>query len=446
MIAKKLSRRQVLRGMLKGAAVSMSLPILDCFLNESGTAWASGAPLPVRFGTWHWGCGMNRDRWVPKTVGADYDVPVELKPMEPYKHLVNVLSDFRVMLDGKANHVHFSGNAAVRTGVAPTRARKVEAPSFDTFISRHIGKDTRFRSLEIACTGRSAHSYSWQSANVTNPAETSPAALYTRIFGSGFQDPNVAEFTPDPRALAMQSVLSVVSDDRRRLIKQVGAADRQRLDQFFTSVRQLEQQIELQLQKPAPLEACSVPAKTPDTVVGSDIEVVKENHRLFSRLLAMALACNQTKVFNLVFSDSASSLVRSGLGSTHHVFTHEEPFDEELGYQIQSTWFLERSMEAWGEFLQALTEIPEGSGTLLDNCLVLAMSDCEVARFHTVDGIPMMIAGKAGGRVKTGLHIPGNNDPVTRVGLTLQMLMGVAVNQWGTKSLATSKPINEIVA
>jgi len=79
----KMNRRNILRGMLGGGAVTVGMPLLDCFLNTNGTALASGAPLPVRFGTWNWGCGINPQRWVPTKVGAGYDLPVELKAIEP---------------------------------------------------------------------------------------------------------------------------------------------------------------------------------------------------------------------------------------------------------------------------------------------------------------------------------------------------------------------------
>src|SRR5471032_2685384 len=104
-----LKRRRVLRGMLNGGAVTVALPLLDCFLNNNGTALASGAPLPIRFGTWFWGLGVNPARWVPEKVGADYDIKSELSAIEPYKSRISVLSGFDVLLDGQPNIPHFSG-------------------------------------------------------------------------------------------------------------------------------------------------------------------------------------------------------------------------------------------------------------------------------------------------------------------------------------------------
>ena len=117
-----------------------------------------------------------------------------------------------------------------------------------------------------------------------------------------------------------------------------------------------------------------------------------------------------------------------------------------LGYQEQVGWFATQSMVAWKDFLDALAGIPEGDGTLLDNCLVLAHSDCSIAKAHAVEGIPTMIAGSAGGRIRTGFHMAGRADPVTRIGLTVQQAIGLQVEKWGTRSMETNRTITELIA
>ena len=111
-------------------------------------------------------------------------------------------------------------------------------------------------------------------------------------------------------------------------------------------------------------------------------------------LLAMALVCNQTKVFNMVYSDSGSSLTRKGLDKSHHAFTHEEPVDPAKGYQLTSSDFVDAAMKEWAYFVEKLAATPEGDGSLLDRCLVYAHSDCQVAKVHSITGLPMMTAGK----------------------------------------------------
>ena len=101
-------------------------------------------------------------------------------------------------------------------------------------------------------------------------------------------------------------------------------------------------------------------------------------------------------------------------------------------------------MIAWREFLDALSGIPEGDGTLLDNCLVLAHSDCSIAKAHAVESIPTMVAG-GGDRVRTGYHMAGNADPISRIGLTVQQAMGLQVERWGSLSMETNKSITELL-
>jgi len=441
-----LTRRTALKGMLGGTAVTVGLPLLDCFLNSTGTALAAGGPLPLRFGTWFWGCGMTPDRFVPKTLGANYEITTELEAVAPFKDRMVVLTGFKAILDGRSNFPHSSGNIAVRTGVAPDKADDFANPTIDILVGDVVGTGTRFRSIEVTATGDIRHSYSARSAGARNPSEISPVALYTRIFGPDFQDPNAADFKPDPRIMLRKSVLSAVSEHRAHFLKGLGAADTARLDQYFTSLRQAEQQLELQLQKPPPAEACIVPKSPKELAVGTEVNQAAETHALMADLLAMAVACNQTRVFNVVFSDSASSLRKTGSSTTHHQLTHEEQVDSSVGYQPQATWFVEQSLTALGVFVRALAAVKEGDGTLLDNMLLFAHSDTQFAKTHSVDGIPIMLIGKAGGRIKTGQHIAGNGDPISRVGLTVQQIMGVSADRWGTGSMQTTKTIGEIVA
>jgi len=402
--------------------------------------------LPVRFGTWTWGCGMTASRWVPQNTGAGYDIPPELKAITALKNKVSLFSGFTVQTDGRENKTHQTGSVSIRTGTAPSGTVYYEQPTIDILISDVIGTDTRFRSLEMAATGNPEHSYSVRSQSVVNPAVPSPAALYERVFGPDFQDPNAGNFKPDPKIMVRNSVLSAVKDERADFMRDLSPADRIRMDQYFTSIRQLEQQLDLQLQKPEPLGACSIPKQGEQMTPGTEITAVSHNHKLMSIILAHALACNQTKVFNMVFSDWTSSLRKQGSSETAHATTHNETEDPKLGYQVEVSWFVEQAMNGWGAFLETLNGIPEGDGTLLDNSIVFAHSDTQFARAHTIDGIPMMVAGTGGGRIKSGIHMAGNGEVVTRVGLTLQQAMKVPVNKWGTGSMATSKPISEILA
>ena len=259
-----LSRRRALRGVMNGAVVAVGLPLLDIFLDGNGTALAAtGAPLPIRFGTWFWGLGVNPSRWFPSKAGPNYELKPELAPIKEFQSKINVLGNFNVLLDGAPNLPHTSGGPAIRTGRALTADRGLPGESFDVTISDQIGKRTRFSSLEVSAIGDARNSLSGRGGGNLNPSEVTPAALYQRIFGLGFKDPNSATFTPDPQVMARRSVLSAVTDERKALEQAVGAADKQKLDQYFTSVRQLENQLDVELTKPQPLTPASYRARSP---------------------------------------------------------------------------------------------------------------------------------------------------------------------------------------
>ena len=446
-------RRAVLRGMLNGLGVGVALPFLDCFLNENGTALASGLPLPARFGTWYWGCGHTPGHAVAERTASGQGIEFldECAPLKPYAKHINYFGGFNSPLDGLTNYVHHSGWVSARTGTAPPNTGDIPAPTFDLLIADAIGDGTRFRTLDINSMGNPKVSYSARNTYSRGAAEGSALGLYTRVFGAGFADPNSADFTPDPDVMVRKSVLSAVMEDSKKLQNRVGKADQARLDAYFTSIRQLENQLALQMEKPAPNRACVRPkdaAGKYDQPLAS-IAVVDEvaaNHKILTEILVMAVACNQTKVFNMVFNDAFSSIRRQGDSNTHHTLTHEEETDPKLGYQPGAFWFNCQVMKGCADFVAAFAKFPEGDKSLLDNTLIFAGSETSYARLHGINNLPMMTFGAGGGRVKTGMHIVGNGDPVTRVGYTVMRAMGLSMPKWGTKSLETSKAITEILA
>jgi hypothetical protein len=452
-LTRRVPRRAVLRGLLQGAAVTVALPLLDCYLNNSGTALASGARLPVRFGTWFWGLGFSPGYGISDK-SDQLELLEETEALRPYLSSMNFFSRFNAPLDGSGNLVHYSGIIVARTATAPSTSSDIPAPTIDTLVADAIGKDSRFRSISVASAGGARASYSARNSGERNAAEISPAALYTRLFGPDFTDPNKADFVPNPDVMLRKSVLSAVMENTQRLAKTVGAADRQRLDAYFTSIREMEQQLALQLQKPEPIKSCNVPSPVQregseaDSVESgnSDIEVVLKANKVFAQLIAMAFACNQARVFNMTFSPGGSNLRRLGQGSTHHTLSHEEPKDAKLGYQPTVSWFNRRTMQGCADFVEAFASIPEGAGTLLDNTLIMAHSDTNDASVHALDAIPVMTFGRAGGGMKTGHHIKGNGDPISRVGLTVMQAVGVPIATWGAKTSRTSRPAQDVLA
>jgi hypothetical protein len=439
--------------MLNGVKVCVAFPILDRFLNSNGTAYAAdGARLPVRFGTYFWGLGLTDTptggtRWVPSKTGPGYEIMPELESLRPVKNKVSVFSGFRVIGDGRPNLVHWSGHASILSGVAPATPGQFDAPSLDSRIADAIGGATRFKVIDVdASASRQPVSYSTRTGNTFATPETTPLALYTRLFGEGFQDPNSDHWKPDPSIMLRQSVLSAVKDQRKDLIAGVGKADQIKLDQYFTSIREMENQLAIQLQKPEHCEACVVPGAPKEGQRSATVDAVRANTRAMAKLLAMGLACNQTRVFNFVHTAGTSEAYIAGESKIYHQITHDEPTDAKLGYQPETSRLAGLVMQALGDFLIELDAVKEGSGTLLDNSLIMAFSDTGYAKIHSIENIPIFLAGRAGGRHNAGQHIHATGESVTRVSLTAQQLVGAPVGEFGAGSMKTARAITEVMA
>jgi hypothetical protein len=465
-----IDRRRVLRGVLDGMAIAVGLPLLDIFLNDNGDALANvpsnavgSKGLPLCFGSWFWPLGLSHgvftsgneearllasDRdalWVPRKVGANFEYNEHLQNLKPIAGKFNIYSGTEVFLDGKTLQVHYTPAEGIFTGEISENASGYGL-SLDQIIAAQIGTHTRFRSIQVACDGNARATWSspGESAGM-NASEISPVALYTRLFGPGFADPNSAEFHPDPAIMTQKSALSAVADQRRELLRLVGANDRARLDEYFTSVRDLEEKLALELERPAPLAACQIPDQPKDKV-STDVKDIVRTHALFARLLAHALACGQTRVFNVVVSVGLTNAHIAGDPFSNHSHTHEEPVDPKLGYQPICKWFADQWLGCFTELVKTLDSIKEGPGTLLDRMVVMTFTDHGEARRHTAKMIPLLSAGNANGKMKNGLHVAALGQTSCRLGLTCLHALGIEMAAWATQSNRTDKPFSEVLS
>ena len=428
--------------MLGGTAISVGLPLLDCFLDSSGEALADGAPLPKCFASWFQGLGFAPGYWEPETIGPGYDFGLQLKTLSPLKDKINIFSGLKVFLDEHPSEAHLPGPQAVLQGgvAAP------QLPSLDQIIADKIGNHTRYRSLEVSCDG-SQESFSRRSATAINPSQPSPITLYKDLFGADFKNPNTDNFAAVPMDMARKSVLSAITDKRETLMSQVGAADRARLDDYFTSLRAMENKLQVQLEKSLPMEACTVPRITDFEVQpGMLIDEAREANRLFAGLLAYAMSCGHTNVASVNFGGASSNLRQAGSPQTFHTITHNEVIDSDLGYQKEAAWFRNQVVESLLEFVKAFESIKEGKGTLLDRAIIMYATDGGDARLHTVENIPLMTIGSGGGALKTGMHVAAQGDGVTRAGLTVMQALGVPAGSWGIESNTTTRAFTEVLA
>ena len=441
---RKFTRRSLLKGAIQGSTVVMGLPILESFLNSNGTAFADGTELPPCFGSWFFGLGLTPGRWEPEVIGSNYELPEHVAALQPIKEKLNIFSGLQIFLDGKVNQNHISGAQGQMTGVVTKSAADYDE-SFDAIIDKQFGANARFRTLEVACDGNASSGWTARGKNGKTPCQISPLELYRRIYGDGFIDPNQADFAPNPEVMVRHSVLSAVTEQRQKLMNSVSSDDRSRLDEYFSSLRDVEQKLAFELERPAPLPACSIPSMDVEEI-GTMVAQVQHTHKQFATLLSHALACGQTRIFHVTLGNAFSTLRLPGEPSAYHALTHEEPIDPELGYQPKCKVIGEQCMGFFVELLQALDSIQEGEGTLLDRSLVYAFTDHGEARLHSMKNLPVFTAGSAGGRLKTGLHISAEGDAATRVGLTIQKALGVVTNKWGAESNEVSTPFSEVLA
>jgi len=446
---KTFHRRQVLRGMLGGTAAVVGLPILDVMLNDHGTAFAAtGDSLPTRLATWFYPLGFGENDWTPKTVGAGYELPALLEPLKPYQDKLNLFTGAQAHLDGISSEPHYMGPQVAMSGVAGKTTSY--AGSMDTLVAGSIGQNTRFPLLVATCVGDPNASWVAWSDSGTQSAEVSPQALYERLFGLEFKDPNAANFTPDRAVVLRKSVLSGITDDRKRLMRTVGASDREKLDSYFTSLRSLERKLEVQMTKPEPLPAC---VKLDESqFVGKNgsvltpIDDVMARHELFTQLFVHAIACDQTRIASLTLSSGFSGIRLEGDPLSHHTYTHEEQIDAKSGLQPRCAQFTQRYMKMFHDFIAAFDNYKEGDRSLLDRMVIYAYTDHGKARYHLLTDIPSMTVGTGNGRLKTGMHFSRPNETPARVSYSVMQAMGVPIGEWGKGSNKVTSPIPGLLA
>lgn len=419
---KTLDRRTLLKGMLGAAAISVALPPLEAMMNSTGTAYAGGTAFPKRFGVWFWGNGVIPDAWTPQGEGASWTPSSLLMPLASMREHLTVITGTRV---ATLNTVpHGSGPAGVLTGDALMNGQ-FSRPSLDQVIAEEIGGDTRFRSLETGVQPSST-GFSYSGAGQVNPPETNPRALFNRLFGDGFRAPGEMT-TADPRLRLRRSVLDAVTGQAGRLRDRLGTSDRARLEQHLDGVRTIERQLQRLEENPPNLAACMRPAmpEAEYPPIGGRPQV-HEISRLISNLTAMALACDQTRVFSHMYSQPVSNVLYPNAPSGHHQLTHDEP-----GEQREVQTIIRLILGDLSYFLTALRGITEGDGTLLDHCLILCMSDCSYGRTHSLDDYPLMVAGGGNGAVRSGLHLRARGENTSKVVLALLQAMGVRAAEYG---------------
>jgi hypothetical protein len=392
-----ISRRRFLRGVsLSGAAVRVGLPPLAAMFNGNGTAYAApgtgaaGGPIEKRFVLWFNGNGIPERYWIPAETGPDYVLTPCLSPLKSLRQYVHVLSgvdNVAARRWGQGNG-HFTALCGLTTGTA-YNGRGATGPSVDYLLGKSIGSKSRFHSLQIGVAqeshGEMVHrNMSWAGFERALPPEMIPQNLFARLFGVKNQS----------WVERKKSVLDLVMDDVKDLAPALGQADRRRLDEHLTSVRDLERAI------------ASLPPdygknlKEPEDI--SDLTDYPRIAKIQSDLLVHAFASGQTRVASYMLTKCQSLTRFPWLGlahNRHHDFTHDRagsPQQQRIMRDI-CRWHVEE----FAYLLERLRSIPEGEGNVLDNTCAVFVHEHAEANSHKCNGLAILVAG---GGIRGGMH------------------------------------------
>ena len=402
-------------------------------------AGAGGARPPRRMAFLYVPNGAIMADWTPKTEGADFELPPILEPLAPFRDDLLVLSGLtcdKARPNGDGGGDHARASSAFLTGC---QARKTAGANFRSGISAdqvaasRLGDQTRLPSLELGIeryrgsgncdSGYSCvyeHTISWRSPTSPLPTEVDPRLVFERLFAERPNDPDRLK-----RNRLRSSVLDAVLDDARGLERQLGGADRQKLDQYLSCVRELEQRI---------ARAETLPPVQPpaDAVKPQSAPADLEEHfRLMCDLLVLAFQADVTRVATFMFGREGSEqqYPMVGISEGHHELTHHRNDPAKIAKIRTINTF---HIEQFAYLLGKLKAIPEGDGTLLDNCMIAYGSGNSDGNRHNHDNLPILLAGKGGGTLKTGRHVRYPKEtPLNNLWLAMLDRMGAPTEQLG---------------
>ncbi|QDV28070.1 DUF1552 domain-containing protein [Aureliella helgolandensis] len=436
MTSPRISRRTLLRG----TSAALGLPMLNCMLPKTrllGATPAAAKP-PVRLAWVFFPNGTNPDSWEPKKTGADWELTPSLASLKEHKQDVSILSGLaqvnaRSLGDGPGDHARsaaafLTGAHPVKTSGADMRAGK----SADQFAAEHYGRATRLASIELGTeAGRAAGScdsgyacaysnnISWRTSTQPMAKEVNPKLAFERLFGNGA----VGTQTGKKELLFQRSILDIVAEDAADLQRSLGYQDRQKLDEYFTSVRDVEQRID-RMTEPLPFD---VSAQRPD----EKPEDIQEHIRLMYDLMVLAFKTDTTRIstFMLGNEGSGKSYPMIGVKEGHHQLSHHQNDPDKVSKIAAIDKFF---ADQFAYFLQKMKDTPEGDGNLLDNSLILYGGAIRDGNRHDHHDLPILLAGRGGGRVTPGLHRRFDSEtPLNNLYLSMLDMVGVDIKEFG---------------
>lgn len=435
------------RTFLRGLGTALALPSLEAMLPvaraATSAAEVTAAKSPRRMAFLYIPNGADMANWTPQAEGAEFELPLILEPLAPYRQDLLVLSGLAHAKawpngDGAGDHARASATFLTACQAKKTDGADIHVGvSVDQVAAARVGRLTRLPSLELGCdrsqlagncdSGYScAYSFniSWKTPSTPMPPETDPRMVFERLFASGTRDENAEARARRERH--ERSILDFVQEDARALQGRLGATDRRKLDEYLTAVRELELRIENAGKFKATLPAFDKPSGVPDTY--------EQHLRLMFDLLTLAFQTDSTRVASFILAHDGSNRPYPFLGvrEGHHDLSHHGNDEEKKRKIAKINRF---HMEQFAYFLGRLKTTPEGEGSLLDHCMVVYGAAISDGNRHNHNDLPVILAGHGGGTLRTGRHVRYANDtPMANLYLSLLDRMAAPIERLGDSS------------
>ncbi len=454
--------------------LSLSMPRMLGMLNDNGTAYASGAALPLRYGTWFFGNGINPPEWVPAAtgVGSAWTLSTALMPLLPVKSYLQVITGMTNKIP--PDPAHKGRPAAALTG-ANAGGADVQLPSIDQVLAPILNAGAMPAlpgGLHVGISNTSGAGaldlrVSFRGPNASNPPQYDPAAVYKQLvmFGGGsMTGGGTKPIGPDPELAHRKRALDAVLDSAASLRARLGKADQLRLDQHLEGVHQIENQ--LAILSTMPTNPTTTNAKLVDPAMaypnmGDVGSITKLRSSAMSDLIVFALATDITRVFSFMFTCSAchGNYADAGLDPVtfHEDYGHRKS-PKGLDYATKGfSTGVQYAMTNLNNTLTAMMNCADGAGNLLDNSVVYSTSCTSESQTHSGNDYPLLVAGRAGGKLKTDQHIrqvsapPGatgapNGDNASKVPFTLLTALGRPESPWGMGDSQVSSGLPAMLA
>jgi hypothetical protein len=427
------------RALLKGIGTTIALPLLDAMFPALAVPARQASQTARRLAVIYVPNGVIMKDWKPATAGDDFVFTRILKPLEPFRQDITLLSGLANHAPEKARgggHAKAAGSFLSATPPKYTAGPDVHAGvTFDQLVARHWGSETRVSSLQLGCedsrmvgncdTGSSCaytNTLSWRTPDTPLPVEVNPRSVFERLFGT--VDPSLPAEVRARRALYRKSILDHTRNDTQQLMSQLGPADRRRMDQYLTDIREVETRIAAAERNPL-----TPPSEKPSGIPFEYRDYVK----LMFDLQVIAFQSDLTRVSTMMLGREGSvrTYPEIDVPDPHHPLTHHRGHPDFIEKVTKINCY---HVQLFAGFVERLKATADGDGTLLDHSAILYGGALSDGNAHSNSDLPLLVAGHAGG-LKGGRYIVSEaQTPVANLFVQLMNRVGLETAHFGDSS------------